>query len=1628
MKKHVVWAVLAAGYLATSGYSAVSAAPQSPLRAVSFSPKPANLAVTSQVAKRFVPDADDDGSSHRYIIQLQEPALASHLGGAKQASSQKVAQDSFTFAQTRPRVGLDLTSADSRNYRAQLQANQQRFQQRAAQRLGSPMRVLATTQLALNGLIVEATQDQMIALAREGQVKRIEKDKRRQLLTDRGPGWIGAEPVWQGSGTDAGYQGEGVTVGILDSGVDVTNPAFAAESGDGYVHTNPYGSGVYKGDCIDAPELCNDKLVGVYSWDTITDLYNGQVPADGRDYNGHGSHTASTTAGNVLLDVPVYNADGEPSGFSFERISGVAPRANIISYQTCLPGDAGDPLAGCFTSLAILAVEAAIQDGVKVLNYSVGGGSSDPWNDGESVAFLNARAAGIHVVTSAGNSGPTPGTVGSPGDNPWLTSVAAMTHDRSFDDKLLTLSGGDSSAPSGITGKSITGALAATPMLYAGDIPNPNDPNGDPAQCLQPYPSGTFSGQVVVCDRGSIARVAKGQNVAAGGAGGLVLVNLPGGADNVVADAHVIPALHIDATFGQTLKSWLATGSGHTAAMPNTTVSTDASQGDIVAGFSSRGPNISVPSTLSPHLGAPGVDIYAAYASETPFKSLPDGSPFAFLSGTSMASPHVAGSLALIAGLRPAWTPAQAQSALMLTASANNLKEDGVSNALPFDVGAGRVQVDRAVNSPLLMDISFEEYVDANPSEGGDPANLNMAALADSECVGSCSWTRRFTATTAGSFTAEGVAITEGVSITIEPSSFSISPDDPEPVTLTITADVLNAPRETWVNGYVALSGNGDELRMPLVAFSSIGNLPEQVNIQAYRDADSIVLADLTAIAITDFSVDSFGLVPALQEQGSLMEDSNNSDPFDDLEDGVVTYLYAVPEGSKRFVTEIIRSEAPDIDLFVGIDANDDGQAQAEELVMLAATGSALERIEIPEPAAGNYWVLVQNWLSSADGAEDEFTLSTGVVSGDPSTNLSVEAPSDIGDTETFDLRILWDTEMDQGERFYGALELATDPASPGNLGLMRIDLTRGEDDVQLTTVLPESQVLDPGQSFEYELNLRANQSSEPIDYDVSVTLPAPVTVDPATLPEGASVSGQTISFAPITLMGLAGEPVYRYQMTSNADDPSCTLPDLGQGEGYIDLLTVANLRTDPNLSGDTVSWAWDRSHTFLGEQYQTLYFNDDGFIGFSDDFSGVPWVNQKLPDTTAPNQLLAFLWRDGLIEYDLDSNSGVTLAVADDLSLIEYDNLVTFFANTDAQAADMADVEILLRSVGDGPEIMVAFDNVVHDFGSILGATIGYEDALGQFGDNFLFHAFDNPIGAIGELETQIQSGTILCFDQVTNPNAQEPIRFSATLANDVADGVYFATLSSDSSAPGTRLESNERAAPISVGAVPMVTIDQGSQLTVMEQGSLTLTGQAEDRSGQPLSYRWRQLTGPLVSIANEDQPETQVQLPIVEQDATVTLQLEVSNGAASGFANIDLLVQNNQAPRIELSNATVEASQSVTLVATVTDPEQDPMSFSWLQQGGPSAAVQADGASLTVTAPDDSQGQTLGFLLTVSDGFNEVSQSVEVTVADSNSPSPSSGGDDTPTADSGGDSGGGSLSWWLLALLAILTGRRRL
>ena len=521
-------------------------------------------------------------------------------------------------------------------------------------------------------------------------VKRIYLDEARDLYTEVSPEFIGAPSLWKSLGGQE-EAGEGVVVGVIDTGIWPEHPSFSDPDPFGSAYPAPPG-GPYECDFgntdtnpDDAPFTCNNKLIGAYNFTAVNQTVNGGLPPgefdSARDADGHGTHISGTAAGNGDVAASIY---GIPRGV----VSGVAPRAHVIVYKACV--------GNCFVSDATAAIEQAIVDGVDVINFSIGGGNR-PYDDPSSLAFLSAYENGIFVAAAAGNNGPGPDSTDH--QEPWTTTVAASTSDRHFMSKVvLEADNGDFLE---LEGASVTtGISTPTPVIF---------PPAGEEYCLAPFAPGTFNGEIVICERGFGPRVAKSFSVGVGGAGGMLLYNpVPLGLDT---DSHYVPTVQLEVASGLALQEFMAAHSGVTGTF--TQGRATAVQGDVMAAFSSRGGPAQSLGVSKPDITAPGVQILAG---QTPLPwNIAFGVPgqlFQSIGGTSMSSPHIAGGGALLKAAHPEWTPGQIKSALMMTAITQGVtKEDGVTLADAFDYGSGRVDLSKAGKASITISETAANFV-----------------------------------------------------------------------------------------------------------------------------------------------------------------------------------------------------------------------------------------------------------------------------------------------------------------------------------------------------------------------------------------------------------------------------------------------------------------------------------------------------------------------------------------------------------------------------------------------------------------------------------------------------------------------------------------------------------------------------------------------------------------------------------------------------------------------------------------------------------------------------------------------------------------------------------------------------
>jgi len=600
------------------------------------------------------------------------------------------------------RTKLNAETAASRAYVARL-ADAQRRAEAQLRRAIPEARVLRRYRIVLDGLAVELPATKLPLLVRQPFATAVYPSLRYTLATNSSPALVGADAL---RAAGAGAAGAGIKIGVVDDGVDPEN-AFFAPAGFQYPPGFPKGG----------TKWTTEKVIVARAFPGPNSGRPGTLAVDPRA-SFHGTHVAGIAAGNANTTAPP--GDDHPL---VEGLSGVAPRAWIGNYRVfTVPTPIGHVAN---TPEIVAAFEAAVRDGMDVINFSGGGPQSDPETDALVQAVANVSAAGVVPVISAGNDRDEfgGGTAGSPGTAPEAISVAAVSNTQVFAPTLEVRAAG---APAGAIpfrpapGARLPGAWGSADqtLVDAGALgvdpylcgPEGN-PNGDPG----PLPARSLDGAIVLVLRGRCAFLAKERHARAAGAGGIVLVDNRPGEANGIPVPFSLPGGMIADLDGARLRAWLAGRSGRAPVRISSETQLIATgRSGVVTSFSSAGPT-AFGHDLKPDVAAPGGQILSA--------TLPgSGGPFAVFDGTSMAAPHVAGAAALLLERHPGWTPRQVKSALASTGAPAWADTARTAEAPVTLQGGGLVDLTRAVNPRLFTDPVSLSFPDLNVNRGGRSA------------------------------------------------------------------------------------------------------------------------------------------------------------------------------------------------------------------------------------------------------------------------------------------------------------------------------------------------------------------------------------------------------------------------------------------------------------------------------------------------------------------------------------------------------------------------------------------------------------------------------------------------------------------------------------------------------------------------------------------------------------------------------------------------------------------------------------------------------------------------------------------------------------------------------------------
>ena len=1019
----------------------------------------------------------DPGNATRktYIVQLRAPGAMEHHVTTLGARSNKLS------AAARPSATFNRDSAEIQDYTRRIEAEQDRAMARAA----PGTQKIYSYRYSLNGFAAQLTEVQAAKMRHLPEVLHVWEDEIRPLVTDDSAGFLGLFASQTGLRGELGLNGEDVVIGVIDSGIVPDHPSLqdSRQSGPSVCRSSWAQSTFlglwlcsasrnseeellfepaenWNGICEAGDDFteddCNNKLIGARFF---VEGANNSGPIDSgekfspRDVDGHGTHTATTAAGN--------KTSASAFGTLLGTIEGMAPRARVAAYKACWLRP-GSTRALCNTSDLALAIDTAVADGVDIINYSVGNTRRDITAP-DDLALMAAAKAGVFVAASAGNEGPALATVGSPAGAPWVTTVAASSRDGNHALEAMQVT-----APASIAGRYAVREASFTPPLTDSDpieaelvlVDDDDDTlaNGDTGSTMdacEPLQNGSaVNGNVAFIQRGGCSFSQKISNAEDAGAVAVLVYNIAG--DPIVmtpVDATVvnIPALMVGQADGNLMVDEIESGEVLQVVLNKSFFLDVSDTGNVMGSFSSRGP-APIQDILKPDVTAPGINILAGLTPDTPNSN--DGELFGFLTGTSMSAPHVAGVAALLRQAHPEWDPSTIKSSLMTTARQDISQQGGETDANPFDFGAGHIVPNSAIDPGLVYTTTDDEYdavacgiqspaVDAaRCSElqaagfSFGAADMNQASISVSTLVNERVIRRRVTNVSdqPETYVAE-IEAPPGIAVSVSPSSLSVGPG--QSATVDITLSYQGGTLDLWRFGSLTWAGPDHRVRIPIAVrpaslvapdeareFGGSGSSTFPVTFGyngAYTArAHGLRLAFITPVRTVAQDPDQL-FEPVVGPGVDRLEFVVPPDQlylrfslFDSLTDGnddLDMYIYYCPGNAP--CTEI---------------GNSGGQTSAEEFNVFL-------------PGAGDYVIYVHGFATdnAAGGPGARYQLAAWQIGLDDNVgNMTVTAPAVVSSGTTADIQVDW-TGLLANEIYLGAVSHTT---PQGLVGITVIEIT----------------------------------------------------------------------------------------------------------------------------------------------------------------------------------------------------------------------------------------------------------------------------------------------------------------------------------------------------------------------------------------------------------------------------------------------------------------------------------------------------------------------------------------------------------------------------------------------------------
>ena len=979
-----------------------------------------------------------------YIVQLKDPAAAGHhaiLTGAAVKSGVPGAS----------RSRLDKTNAAVQSYAAQLAEKQSAVFARA----GAGAELIYSYRYSLNGFAAKMHPSQAHKIESLPEVLHVWEDEIRPLATKYSLDFLGLFDTDVGLRGAPGLDGEDIIIGVIDSGVALRHPALTDtnEASKPRLCQGDWAENSLLGQWLcrrfkkledtvifDPPENwnglcesgerfevtdCNNKLIGaryfVAGAEASGPIDEGEIRS-ARDVDGHGTHTATTAAGN-RVKASIF-------GTSIGRIAGVAPRARVAVYKACwLRPDA--QRASCNTSDLANAIDAAVADGVDIINYSVGS-SLTRVTAPDDVALMGATKAGVFTVVAAGNEGPNLATIGSPAGGPWVVTAAASSRDGKASFAAIEVQ-----TPPQIAGLIATKEANFTPSLadrgpIEGVLVLVDDDDdtfddgsaGTTSDACEPLVNtADIADNIALIQRGGCGFTDKITNAADAGAIAALVYNIAG--DPIVMNGTSgesdIPALMIGQADGNLILAELDAGNEVSVLLDDGQLLTESETGNVMATFSARGPG-PVGDILKPDVTAPGINILAGYTPDA--TNATPGENFAYLSGTSMSTPHVAGVAALLLQAHPDWSPSTIKSALMTTARQSVVGTDGETPANPFDFGAGHIVPNDANDPGLVYDVSDDEF-DAFACGVASPAvttercseleaaglsfaaaDLNQPSISIGRLANERTVSRRVTnvGDQAETYVANVVAPSD-IGVTVVPQSIAVAPG--ESASFDISFSVESGPLDLWRFGSLTWD-SGDH-----TVYSTLAIRPTSVTAPAQ-------ITDAGASGSLSFPVE-FGYTGAyspgvhglrlpLVVAGFVEQDPAQTFEFLTGKTGVTIHLIDVPadEAYLRFALfDTLTDGDDDLDLFIYYCADNVNCVRIGE----SGEPTSQEEVNFFLPAGGRYAAAVHGFKTDdfSGGAGANYSLlawSFGLV--DDQGNMTATGPAFVNAGATGDVTVDW--------------------------------------------------------------------------------------------------------------------------------------------------------------------------------------------------------------------------------------------------------------------------------------------------------------------------------------------------------------------------------------------------------------------------------------------------------------------------------------------------------------------------------------------------------------------------------------------------------------------------------------------